>query len=1197
MKFKKLEVAGFKSFADRLEIKFGNGITGIVGPNGCGKSNVADSIRWVLGEQSAKLLRGSSMQDVIFNGTENRKSLSFCEVNLYFDNTEKLFPTLDFNEVVISRKLYRSGESEYLLNKESCRLKDITELLRDSGMGREGYSIIGQGRIDELLSSKPEDRRAIFEEAAGVSKFKARKVDAERKLARTADNLSRVKDILEEKARQLEPLTRQSENARKWLAFRDSLKTHEINIYIHQYETASDAKKIINERLKGIIEELELRNNENETVNKEYYKSLDSVNTIDKQIESLRDELLSLTVGIEKATGEMNLLTERLANLKSQQTSLLQENEKGESDHVNLLKLIDALKKEIDNKNTELKIQQKKVDEISEKYLSVVDELTKGEGEEDSRHRKLLETMDKLADIKSNMSRLVAEKEAINESSKDLKERINVSKQKVDEEEEKCLQLKSSMEQLHLNRDELIKKQEELYTQSNESILGVENCASKLDKLAAEYHTVNARLKMFKEMREANESFAYSVKKLLADAKNNADVNKRIEGIVASLIKVDSKFEVAIEMALGSAVQNIVTKNEEDAKFLVQYLKQHSYGRATFLPMTALKPRDIADRFKGLMSEKGCFGKASDLVKYEKKYDCIIAGLLGGTVICDNMDTAVALARKSSYGFRIVTLEGDVVNTQGSITGGSKKSNVTNIFSYDREIDTLEKTVSDIELEIKKVTATRQELAKLKDDLQTKVKISDSKIHELEIDIAAKTESYKKSQADILDDTKNIGNLEFELNKQTQRFDFINNEINSVSELENQIAAQKQSENNISSETRASFDILKKTRDELNDSMHSAKMNVSDMKNFLFNSENELKRLQSQSIEILEKIEYNSTRIEEQNKLIEKINTDMAMFVTSGSEEDANRVKNIRKELANLDDYKKKAQENMGALDVRRNELITQIQTLNDKKSKEEMLLLKVDTDIDQMQERILEEYELTYETCLPFKEDGYDVTEGSKDAAKLKRQMSALGHVNLDAIEQCKEVFASYNELDVQAQDLVKAQTDLETIIADLSREMLLRFEDKFEQIRVNFVKIFKELFNGGNADLVLQESDNPLEAGIEIVAQPPEKKLQSISLLSGGERALTAIAILFAILRLRPMPFCVLDEIEAALDDANAGRFASYLRRFSEGTQFIVITHRKPTMELADSLYGVTMEEKGVSKIVSVKLSDAVKVAEQAS
>ncbi|MDE7395547.1 MAG: chromosome segregation protein SMC [Clostridiales bacterium] len=1190
MKFKKLEVAGFKSFADKLEIKFGGGVTAIVGPNGCGKSNVADAIRWVLGEQSAKLLRGNSMQDVIFNGTENRKSLSYCEVDLYFDNTEKLFPTLDYNEVVISRKLYRSGESEYLLNKNNVRLKDITDLLRDGGMGREGYSIIGQGRIDELLSAKPEDRRAIFEEAAGISKFKARKLEAERKLNRTRENLVRITDILEEKARQLDPLTKQAEAARKFLDLRDKLKAHEINIYIHQYDTASQAKGVIADRLKGINEEIDLRQKDCEAATAAYNEAMANLGDTDKTIASLRETLLDLTVGMEKTAGDVRVKQERLHYLKTQSERLKAENTQTTADVEQLEAYIAEGEKQIVTLGEEFAKASAEAEKHNDNYLQTVDTLVKGDNERESSHRAVVEAMTKIADIQANMSHLLAERSALTASEEDLTKRISDLADRLQAAQTAARTAKTENEAFTEQKRALSEEAQTLQTRNNEYIAIINEAAKEIDTVSAQYYMQKSKHKMLTEMQQSYEGFAYSVKKLLTDAKSNPELAKRIEGVTASLLRVNEGFESAIEMALGAAVQHIVTGTEEDAKYLIEYLKSGRLGRATFLPVTSVKPRFLEPEYKGLLTGKGIYGIAVDLVSFDPKYTNVFNGLLGNTVVVQDMDVAIALARAARYGFKIVTLDGDVINPHGSITGGSKKSELTNVFGYEKEIAALAETLATMDKTLTECNAKRDEAAKSQASLSERMRAVREQIHALDMEIAAHSEAYNAAMVNADELQTQANALGAEREKASCRIADITREIDSVEELEQVVRDQKANEEAIGGDLNRQFDELRKQRDELHELATKARAEASALQAQKASAENEVERLKSNLASAVSKIEFNTYQINENDTLIAQIDADIRALTEGAGANDSDRVKEIRFKLTNLDDFKKEVQDTLTELDGKRMALMNLLQDLHEKKNREEVQLVKVDTDIEQMRDRVFEEYQLEYDACLPFKQEDYNVDRGMSEAAHIRRQIKALGDVNVGAIEQSREVYESYHALDVQKEDLQKAEADLVKIITDLSKEMLEKFTDQFAQIRTNFVKIFKELFDGGTADLLLLENENPLEAGIEIVAQPPQKKLQSISLLSGGERALTAIAILFAILRLKPMPFCVLDEIEAALDDANAGRFAQYLRRFSEGTQFIVITHRKPTMELADNLYGVTMEEKGVSKIVSVKLSEAV-------
>ncbi|MDD4815656.1 MAG: hypothetical protein PHQ62_00765 [Clostridia bacterium] len=1023
MYFKEIQLVGFKSFANKIEIKFDNGITAIVGPNGCGKSNVGDAIRWVLGEQSSKSLRGTSMQDVIFSGTEKRKSLSYCEVNLHFNNSDRFFD-VDYDELMVTRKLYRSGESEYQINKNQCRLKDIVNLFFDSGIGRDGYSIISQGKVEEIISSKPETRRLIFEEASGIAKFKVRKIEAERKLERTRENLVRIKDIVGELERQLGPLKKQAETAKKYLEFRQLLKDLEINAYIFQYENMGDVKLKINTKIDAILEEMSQRQVELVGLNQKYNSCMEDIDSIDENIKKLNNEILLLTVGLEKQMGESKLLQERISNIKNQ-------NEKTNIDILNYENIIIKNKAEKDFKEkrkNDLEVVANKIENSSGEYAKMLKEY---------------------ANLKVAESNFYAS----------------------------------------------LKEEEQNFSDLNAKIQVCEN-----------------RRRLLVEMQEEFECYAFAVKKLLKESEKNAYLKDKIVGVFAELIKVPEKFEIAIDVSLGSAVQNIVTLNEENAKNLINYLKQNQLGRATFMPISSMKPRYLSTDDKRILSTKGCFGIASELIKFDSKIKNVVENLLGATVLVDTLETAINMAKNSRFSFKIVTLDGDIINPTGSMTGGSKKSNAVNLISRDREIKTLADTLETCKTEY---INKKEKISKL----MLQIANAKSQIEELE----------KKKNSTEISEAVQIAEIRTEINAIEK--DFVR--------IETQIAeSQKQIENG----------------------KNQIKQNCA----FVEQEESKIKVL-------LE----NTINVEAQGKL------------------DAIKLKQEQQEQSKMD-----LQEKLKEINIQKDIVLNQINEINNKKYKVEMELAKLSADTDSMQERIFEEYELTYETCKEFKKPNFDINSALPEIANLKREITKLGYVNVNAIEDSKAIFERYEDLSTQVQDLEKAETDTNQIISDLAKEMSTKFETEFNKINDNFKITFKELFGGGNAHLELVGNDNILEAGVDIVAEPPGKKLQNISLLSGGEKALTAIAILFAILKLKPMPFCLLDEIEAALDDANVERFAQYLRRFSNETQFIVITHRKPTMELADSLYGVTMEEKGVSSIVSVKLSDAIKnIAQEVS
>ena len=1191
MKFKKLEVYGFKSFADKLEVKFESGVTGIVGPNGCGKSNVADSIRWVMGEQSAKSLRGSSMQDVIFNGTEARKPQSFSEVSLYFDNTEKIFP-VDYEEVVLTRKLYRSGDSEYAINKNPCRLKDIVDILRDSGLGKESYCVIGQGKIDSLLSAKPEERRSVFEEAAGISKFKSRKIEAEKKLEHTRDNLTRLCDIISELERQLGPLAKQSENAKKFLEFRDKLKELELNIYVHQYDSASVNKKVIRERLEGIEEELQIKTEEFDKAVESFNVSSQKIQELDDSIESLRDELLNLTVGLEKKSGEAKLTQEKISNLNQTADKLKTEIDQDDVLRKNLESAIQENMKKAEAIVHIIEELERQSEKVNAEYLEVADRLLAGEKMAEEHEGEIYNTLDKLGDLKSNLSAVKAEKNALEEKRGEIIERESQVNSKIKDLNDELNNLRDEFENLQNQIDEEKNKQTELsdlaqdYNDKNNSIL------KDLDDLKVSYHTNLSRVKVLQEMQEDNEGFVISVKRLLEQAKSNSTLGGMIVGVVAKLMKVPQNLETAIEMALGSSVQNIVTKNEEDAKYIVEYLKQNRFGRATFLPLNSVKERSVPDYVRAKLNTKGVLGVASELIKYDAKLEPIFKHLLGGTVIVDNMDNAVNLAKATSYGAKIVTLDGDIVNPQGSITGGSKKDLGTNLIGREREIEDLNKTLenqkNDVKSLLEKQEKLKEKIAKNNDEL---IKIAQI-IKDKEVLFVKTTDEIYRREDDISELEREKRQIEFTLESILDKFEILEEAIIKASDEEQAMNDKKEEASENKRRETNRFDVLRKQRETLYDTLTELKVKTASSKSEQFALENEKDRLENSLAE--SNYRYHENKLELQKTLTQIAELQAIldeMTEECGYKANMKELQEVRDKLANLDSDKDRLQAEMNLADQNKMALSLEIQRVNEKKTKEEMNLAKIDTDIEAMQERVWEEYNMTYSSAVEFKIDDFNLVEGLSEAAKLKKSISALGYVNVGAIEELKEVTARYDDLTSQRDDLKTAEEDLLKIIKELTSEMETKFKTQFDQINTNFQKTFKELFGGGRAELQLEEDNNLLECGINIIAEPPGKKLQSITLLSGGERALTAVAILFAILRLRPMPFCVLDEIEAALDDANVERFAKYLKNFSKDTQFIVITHRKPTMELADSLYGVTMEEKGVSKIVSVKLSDAIK------
>lgn len=1185
MSFKRLEVSGFKSFADKLKVDFNPGITAIVGPNGCGKSNVADAIRWVLGEQSPKLLRGSNMQDVIFKGSQGRKGLSFCEVSLVFDNAQQMFNT-EYDEVVISRKLFRSGEREYALNRTPCLLKDITNLLHDSGIGRDGYSIIGQGKVEEIISSKPENRRAIFEEAAGIAKFKARKEEAERKLERYKENITRLQDIMSEIEKNLKPLQKQAEDARVYLTLREELKVLEVNSYLYQHETTNEVKAAIQSKIDGYMQEVNLKNSQIQDAVAKHNQSMDTIKDIDKEIANLRENILSLTVGLEKEAGNYRLAQEKISYLTQQVASLKEELEADKKHFEELNAELTSLQNQKQTETSSLKNLRNQAEEIENIYQQVVSELSLLEAKADSSQKQMLSEIDKISDIKARASKLEVEKNALNERQAELgqrkqtlEEKLAISKSLENQAKEEQMQAESSQKTIKQNLNALVNNKNEVKEEEQTQ-------RNVLARFISEQAGLESKLKLLNEMHAEYEGFNGTVKKLLVDSAKNAELKKAIVGVVAELIKVPKEYETAIEMALGSAVQNVVTNSEDDAKKLVAYLKQNNYGRATFLPINSMKPRFISEGFSGLINSKGSFGVASGLVKYEKNIAPIIQGLLGATVVVENMEIAVQMAKSSKFAFRIVTLDGDIINPAGSITGGSKKTAINNLLSRDREIKEVEEKLNKLKEDILSQRTLLSKYEQTLAELENKAAQETNKLQDAIIKLETKENAYNthKIRSDELKNEVEV--IVEEQTKLEAKLKFVESEIQNMKSLK---AKENIGENGSIDLTRN--EQLRAKRDELNNALMEIKVKIATKESELISCDSNINRIIAEQSRLNENIDENESLLAKNLKTMETAKELGMSKDDKALNEKQSEIDSARAKVAELDKAKEQIHEIISRIEEERERLNIELAKAQEKQFQEEAKLGQIDVNLENMKERIYEDYELTYSTATELRMENYDHKQGLARIAELKKEIGKLGYVNVNAIEDSRLMDERYQLYVKEMDDLTKAENDVLVIIKDLNEQMTEKFEVAFNKINTNFTMIFKQLFGGGNARLVLTEGEDILTAGVDIIAEPPGKKLQNLTLLSGGEKALTAIAILFAILRLRPMPFCLLDEIEAALDDANVERFAKYLHNFAQDTQFIVITHRKPTMELADSLYGVTMEEEGVSKIVSVKLSDALK------
>ncbi len=1190
LNFERIELLGFKSFADKVKIDLLDGITAIVGPNGCGKSNVADAIRWVLGEQSAKTLRGSSMQDVIFNGTQSRKSLSYCEVSLYFNNSEKLFPSLEYNEVVMTRKLYRSGESEYYLNRQPCRMKDLIDTLHECGVSKEGYTIIGQGKVSEILSSKPEDRRAIFEEAVGIAKTKRDRKETISKLNRTADNITRVSDIITERERQLEPLRKQAEKTRANRALSEQLKFHEINTYLYKYENASETKRKITDRINGLTEEIDARRLElNKTV-EDYNKHQDEIKNADDLLRAIANEITDRSVNLEKQSGEAKVFAEKISFFRSENERLKQETERGESKIAENNTLLKGKKEYCLSCNKEIDQLTEKSAKISSSIAKLSAEITRGEDLAESVQNQVIKSVESLADINKNLGALTSEKSVITTQQKSIVEKVNALVDKytvLSVENESNKQELKRVEEFIENTKLSVKDREESISSTNKFLESVDN---KIYSLKTKLTGEETSLRLYLGLKNSFDGYSHSVKKLMTASNSDGELKKRIKGVVASIISTEKDYETAIETAIGGALQNIVTDNPTDAEYVINYLKRTDGGRVTILPVTSVKPRFNAQDTTSALKERGALGLATNLVKYDSYFENVISHLLGNTLICDTLENATQIAKKFRFSFRIVTLDGDVLSQSGSMSGGSKRKNDANLLGVDRQVQELEQAIEKDKKELAILENNKANLISQVNEEVTNLNAENTALVDAKQKVVTLREKITASDKILLD-------TQAEIEKNKDDIALISNRLTEISKAYTDIEAgneklnkEKESASKEQSEHREMFQELRKQRDEILKENTEVQAKLSYLRAEISSAESEIERLTAEIKTIEESAQNNAQTTENNLKIIDGLIKKAEQV--SLSAEDKKVLEDLRRQQAEFDKKKEKLNELIAQDNLKREVLQADIDKNTEKRANEEINFTKVDTELDFMSQNLFTEYQLTYETCLPLRDQNYEISTSHQEISSLKRKIAALGSINPNAIEEYNELSESYNELVVQRDDLYKAQDDLQKVIDDLTKEMTLTFNEGFKTIRSNFSKIFKELFGGGSADLVVEESTtgDPLDAGIEIVAEPPGKKLQKISLLSGGEMSLTAIAILFAILRLRPMPFCVLDEIEAALDDANVQRFANYLKKFSKETQFICITHKKVTMENADGLFGVTMPEKGVSSIVSVKLSDAM-------
>lgn len=1181
MYLKRLEIQGFKSFADKTVLEFMPGITSVIGPNGSGKSNIADAIRWVLGEQSMKELRGGKSVDIIFAGTQNRKSLGFAEASLVFDNSDGKLP-IEYKEVIVTRKLYRSGETGYYINKVQCRLKDILELFMDTGIGKDGYSIIGQGKIDEILSNKSEDRRNVFEEAAGIVKFKTRKEESEKKLEHTKLNVLRINDILTEIEASLEPLKQQSDKAKRYLDLKNELKSIEVGLFLYNIEKYKEDLTKIQEDIEIMQNTCDLEEGKLEKIKilKEELKG--QIDDLTEEIENTQNLRFTSQKDVESLTSEINVAKAKIENNEENRNRFKEEIEeiknkiiKTEEEMKFKLSKKESLKENKEKYEKELEEKQKELDEInktlSEKELEIENDKRKLEENTDLKYELESDINEQKANISNLEKRKVQIQNDIQNSISEL-DNIRFSKEEIEK----------GFYEIQKEKNNLTKELQDINSEKNKADEQIKSIDIKINNSIQELSFKESKHKFLIETEKEKDGYQKSVKALLQECEKTKELGRGIKGALAELIDVPTNLETAIEMSLGASLQNIVTENEQDAKRLIEHLRKNNLGRASFLPISNIQGKKL-EKIKG--KQQGVLGVASDLIKYDKKYEQIILNLLGRTVIVENMDTAIIVSKENGHNFKIVTLDGDIISQTGSMTGGSVNKKTVKILGRSKEIENLANQIENIKKmqeDLKKqkediISSNKQVLEKvekLESSLQTieiKYNVENQKINTVKENIeriSNNLEKLRKEKTELENQKEEYLKIIDKKNKEKEQLDNKNEEIrtkiNEYSNLNKDTAKKVDNLNFDITNLKISVSSFNESESSIDEMAEMLKNEIENQNRNIENKENQIEKINAEQKDFEEKIKLAVSKIEE------------LKFKVSNSDEDIEKMKQQRQSANEKLTLKEKEESHEFKI----------IEDLKGQIVKIEVKKSKIEDDLNETITSLWDEYELT-----PNSSDGYErpanIAITTRRVSNLKQDIKELGSVNVDSIEEYKNQKQRYDFMCEQRLDLENTMAKLRDMIQEITDNMKVRFKEKMKIINENFGQTFKELFGGGEARIKLEDESNILECGIDIEAQPPGKKLQSMGLLSGGERAFTAIALLFAILKMNPAPFCVLDEIEAALDDVNVNRYAEFLKKFAIGTQFLIITHRKGTMEAADTVYGVTMEEKGISKLLSMKLS----------
>ena len=1178
MYFKRLEMHGFKSFAEPVVIEFHEGVTCIVGPNGSGKSNISDAIRWVLGEQSPKMLRGGKMEEVIFSGTASRKSRGMAEVTLVIDNSTGILP-IDYNEVAITRRMYRSGESEYLINNSQCRLRDIRELIMDTGIGVDGYSLIGQGKIADIVSSKPESRREIFEEAAGVVMYKSKKAEAERKLAGANANLERVNDIISEIEGRIDGLKEDSAKAKEYLELKDRYRELEINITLKNVEKLDSSNTAIREDAGQLADNIAKLTEKKREMDEKITAGRARNESLEQLGSQARDKLLLKVEEINRLTSKSQLDSEKAAGIDRDYARIQDEISQLEEKLTREAENAEALEASKDAVLEELKAEQYKLGEKVEAYNRITEEsLNLSEIIENAKNQ--------LFSLHSKVSAKRSEARSMDSYKDSLTKRKEQILSEGAEIEENTRAFKDALERIKARRQENLmlmeKVSERLRSAKEESI----SCKENIKKLTVEAEDIRirgsqltARKKTIEEMENNYEGYNGAVRFVM---KSNI---RGIDGVVAELMKVPAGLEIAVETALGGGMQNIVCEKDANAKEAINLLKTNKAGRLTFLPIESIKSTPVSIS-KAISGAPGFRGLASDLIEYDEKYEGVFRYLLGRVAVVDNMDRAVALSKAAGTGLRFVTLDGEIINVNGAITGGKYKNATANLLTRRNEIENLSQSIDALKAEYNDVNEQLNSEKKKAEELDSRIEDTEAERRNLELeaaDISAKLNMLEESGKDA---EQNTAKKERELAAIEQDF------ANAVKLAEDAFREAEETEaeiNRLDAEINANIEEFEKIKEKVNlagEEITAARIAKTDRDNKYESVCQLLSRIQ-------DTIDDLTIQIDDRNDMLEVLEQEKNKLLF-GSEDVGDTVKALSEEKNQLDDYIARISQEKAALVEELNSLNAEyysvgdsLNAYQDQKYQQEIKLAKNETQLDTIKEKLWDEFEISYAQALELKKENFALAPAVKESREIRNRMRELGDVNVGAIREYEQVSERYGFLTEQRADITQAMDELKAIISDMEKTIKSRFKENFDQVVVNFEEIFKELFGGGHAELRLEDEDNPLEAGIEIIAQPPGKKLQNINLMSGGEKTMTAIALMFAVLKTKPTPFCILDEVEAALDDANIDRFADYLKKFHE-IQFAIVTHQKATMEHADVLYGVTMPEQGISKVLSLRLGD---------